>query len=195
MLIRLNDEKVIRVEKIGLNHAGMLVKFGNKMRSEAPYDSHGLIHKRYTLKMEIKLIKRQMKNHHSPYIAISNGEVVGVADINSMGGELSRHVAYCGYVVAKEFRGTGLAYFLIYAAAKHAKRSIKTVLAAILPQNKASVYFFKHCGGIEVGKFKKTIFSKCSGRYYDEIYMQVPLAGLIKNSNRMWKLKGIKEKL
>ena len=191
MLIRLKEGKVIKVEKIGLDHASIIVKFGNKMRFEAPYVGKGLIGKPYTLKKEKRLIKANRARHTSSYVAIYNSDAIGLAGVDLVGGELSRHVAYCGYMVAKEFRGTGLSYFLVHMAAAHAAKSVKTVLAAIIPQNKASVAFFKRCGGTKVGEFKKTIYSRRRGRYYNNTHMQVTLSKLINGSKRMWKSKGV----
>ncbi len=103
----------------------------------------------------------------------------------------SKHVGETGYYIAKEFRGTGLSYFLLYSIGTFvAKKGVELILASIEPKNLASVRVFKNCGGKEVGVFKRVI--KTRKGYEDRMWFSVPTERLVKNSMRIWQKKGVK---
>lgn len=102
-----------------------------------------------------------------------------------------KHVGEVGYYIAKEFRGSGLSYFLMYHAARFVlNRGITIVLAATTLDNKASIKLFENCGGVRVGHFNKPM--KIKGKFKDVIWMETPTKNLIRQSRKKWVERGIK---
>ncbi len=193
MQIQLKDGRKIKVDESRVAYARKFIDFEKKMKNEAPYDTWGWRSRLSTLKEEINFIKRNKADRKSARVAIFNNNIIGVGGITASHSKFSKHVGYAGYVIAKEFRGTGLTYFLINDSAKYvAKKGVKTVIATIVPQNKASIKLFEKCGAKRIGESKKTLFIPLKNVYYNEIYMQVDSQKLITKSANKYKQKGVK---
>ncbi len=110
----------------------------------------------------------------------------------------NKKVREVGYGTQKAFRGLGLSYFLMYMAAKAAKKNgINIILGSMLygtnssKNDKISVHLFEKCSGVKIGVFKKIVFNPYTHKHLDLIYMQADTAKVIKETAKLWRSKGI----
>jgi RimJ/RimL family protein N-acetyltransferase len=122
---------------------------------------------------EISAFQRKLIANNWPvYYAVTDGRVVGWADITPASNPRMAHRGFLGMGLIKDFRGRGLGTQLLSKALSHAKRiGLEKVELSVYTENEAAIRLYKKCGFREIGLVKN--FRKLNGRYFDCIEMEL----------------------
>lgn len=111
-------------------------------------------------------------NHWPVYYAVSDGRVVGWADIILGSNPRIAHRGFLGMGLVKNFRGKGLGTQLLQKTLAHAKNiGLEKVELAVYTDNLPAIKLYKKCGFEEIGLIKH--YRKLNGKYFDCIEMEL----------------------
>ena len=106
-------------------------------------------------------------------------DIVGIAGFRRQAGAKQAHKGLLwGMYVRPMARGTGVAQGLVAAVLRHAREHVELLQLAVVSENETAQRLYRSFGFVAYGHEVHSL--KQRGRYYDEILMAVPLAGISK---------------
>ncbi len=117
-------------------------------------------------------LERMEANPHAcQFVALADGQVVGMADIHGGEGAHDRHAGWLGISVAPDWRGKGLGRRLMLAAIAEAKSwpEFCRIELVVVPWNTAGIKLYESLGFVTEARKRKAVNFR--GRPEDELLM------------------------
>ncbi len=191
MIIKLKDERQLTIRKTdpGISHQAL--DFLQSLYEEKAYVSVALGSQRMTLEEEDKTLKSIDWRTKLMLIAVYNDKIASIIDAHRRAKSTEEHAADVNVSVAKDFRNSGLAQFMIYnMAEKLFKQGVTLMYADVIADNLSGLKFIKSVGFNEIGTVKGGAVS-ASGKVYDKILFYTATQNVITNSEKLWKSKEV----
>jgi RimJ/RimL family protein N-acetyltransferase len=116
-------------------------------------------------------LQRMEQNQTIQLVALCEGTVVGVADVNRKG-LVEKHVGVLGMSVAQPYRGEGIGALLLETVLKEAAAKLphlRIIMLEVFSDNTLAIAMYQKCGFVEYGRLPEGILHNQA--YVDMVYM------------------------
>ncbi len=122
---------------------------------------------------EVEQFQQKLINNNWPaYYAVSDGRVVGWADITPASSPRQAHRGFLGMGVIKDVRGQRIGSQLIKRALEHSKdHGLEKVELSVYTENLNAINLYRKFGFSEIGVIKH--YRKLKDRYFDSLEMEL----------------------
>lgn len=174
--MQLKNRKEVIIREAEKSDAEQMISFYNFVGGETDFLSFGKDDFRKNPAEYENYIEDIKKEYNSIILlAITEGEIIGIATINSNQKTRTRHVGVLGIVIKKRYWGLGLGKKLMNLLINWAKSNniTKKILLLTNENNKAAQDLYKKVGFIEEGLLTKDNY--INGVYYNTVIMGLVL--------------------
>ncbi|QIW25013.1 GNAT family N-acetyltransferase [Sulfolobus sp. S-194] len=184
------DGKKIDIIRAREEHAENFFEYLQSLRDDP--DNYTII--RYE-DVKLENIKKIKWDDNPLFLAVEEKKVVGSVQLirgKYFGLNKQPHVAEIAYSVAKEFRGKGLIYALIFKALEE-MRGIKIITAWVDERNLRSQRLLEKLGAKMLGKINYFIYSLREGIYVNMMFYLGDREEMMRRAKEEANKKGVKE--
>ncbi|BFI76250.1 GNAT family N-acetyltransferase [Sulfurisphaera ohwakuensis] len=184
------EGKNIKVIKAGEEYAEKFFEYLQILKDDP--DNYTII--RYE-DVKLENVKKIKWNDNPMFLAVAEEKVIGSVQLirgKYFGLNKQPHVAEIAYSVAKEFRGKGLIYALIYKALKE-MHEIKIITAWVDERNLRSQKVLEKLGAKLLCKINNFMYSLREGIYVNMLFYSGNVEEMTKRAKEEAKRKGVRE--
>ena len=170
---RSRQGKNIVIRSLQQNDAEALCRYMNALSEERTFVRFQ--GEQFTLEEETAYItgqlQRMQQNQTIQLVALCEGAVVGVADVNRKD-LVEKHVGVLGMSVAQPYRGEGIGALLLETLLKEATAQIphlRIIMLEVFSDNTLAIAMYQKFGFVEYGRLPEGILHNQA--YVDTVYM------------------------